>query len=1045
MNKEPSEARNAHTLEHAIKEALEHGGHLVPDQGPISVFVHHNTLHAFQHLPFHQAVQAGADTFGAAAYMPEARFRSLFHAGRITAAELNEALDAWIARQEPATQPLPNTPLRDLWWAWLAAPVEADTPGGLAWRLAEEGLASSLPQDLPAPAREALLRGGQALLAPLLEKGDLDGVLRALTGAAGRPGEEAFWTRFGVVASLDAARSLLSRRPDAVAAATLWEVVRRRTPRDEPAAVRSDATRARMARLVGEDAWRRAGQLLAQLSGVYLDEGLAYWPLQGREKGFVASGLGLLLDGAAPEPWMGALHASPALAAIQSGDADATLRLLLQEWGVRLNEVEPLILELLHLLPGWAGMFSRLERHADERAHLPGPVRLADYAAVALALIDTSLRWSLARAEIPELKRPRDVVAAARQRGGAPRRQGDHGRPLRLFLTALYVGLGADTLDAFDDATWSAWSDALDRFDAPARQSIWQEAYELRYEGQILSAIDANRRLNDLASPRQRPRLQAAFCIDDREESLRRALEELDPAMETFGIAGFFGLAIAYKGLDQAQAVTLCPVGVDPPHEIHEVPVEGHEHLHGARASRRRLWARLSGALAAASRSAILGGPLAVGLGPATAGPFTARVVAPGATDRIGRWLQSRFLPAPQTRLTVDREARTPQRADRVVGYTFQEQVDRAAIFFENIGARSGHARLFLIVGHGSTTQNNPHRSAYDCGACSGKHGDANARLMALIANKPEIRAALRERGVDIADDTWFIGCIHDTTSDDVRWFDLDRVPDTHREDLQAAQRLVERARALDALERCRRFVSAQGIRTPERALRHAEDRAQHVAEPRPECGHATNALCIVGRRALTRGLYLDRRAFLVSYDPLNDPDERILERLLAAVGPVGAGINLEYYFSYIDNERYGCGTKLPHNVMGMIGVVNGAEGDLRTGLPWQMVEIHEPVRLLVIVEGTPERLLSIAGRQPVVRELVVNGWIRLAVIDPESGAWHVFRDGAFHPSTPEEVQLPVAATSPAWFLGHLEHLPPARITAGLELTQEAAHGVAAA
>ena len=117
--------------------------------------------------------------------------------------------------------------------------------------------------------------------------------------------------------------------------------------------------------------------------------------------------------------------------------------------------------------------------------------------------------------------------------------------------------------------------------------------------------------------------------------------------------------------------------------------------------------------------------------------------------------------------------------------------------------------------------------------------------------------------------------------------------------------------------------------------------------------------------------LFLDRRAFLTSYDPTQD-DERssILERMLQAVIPVCAGINLEYYFSYVDPTGYGCGTKLPHNITSLLGVMDGAASDLRPGLPWQMVEIHEPVRLLFIIETTPEAMTRIIEDNDAIARL---------------------------------------------------------------------------
>src|SRR5437762_965210 len=66
-------------------------------------------------------------------------------------------------------------------------------------------------------------------------------------------------------------------------------------------------------------------------------------------------------------------------------------------------------------------------------------------------------------------------------------------------------------------------------------------------------------------------------------------------------------------------------------------------------------------------------------------------------------------------------------------------------------------------------------------------------------------------------------------------------------------------------------------------------------------------------------GLFLDRRAFLVSYDPVRDDDGAVLARIMEAAVPVVAGISLEYYFGYVDPTGYGCGTKLPHNVTSLL------------------------------------------------------------------------------------------------------------------------------
>ena len=187
----------------------------------------------------------------------------------------------------------------------------------------------------------------------------------------------------------------------------------------------------------------------------------------------------------------------------------------------------------------------------------------------------------------------------------------------------------------------------------------------------------------------------------------------------------------------------------------------------------------------------------------------------------------------------------------------------------------------------------------------------------------------------------------------------------------------------------------------------------------------------IVGRRWRTKGLYLDRRTFLTSYDPTQDDAEHtILARVLGPAIPVCAGISLEYYFSYVDPTGYGCGTKLPHNITSLLGVMDGAASDLRTGLPWQMVELHEPVRILFIIETTPEAMLSVMERNAAIKQLVVNDWVQLAVLDPDSPKIQVFRHGKFEPYERETSDLPVVRSSVDWYRGWRDHLGYASVIA---------------
>jgi uncharacterized protein YbcC (UPF0753/DUF2309 family) len=301
--------------------------------------------------------------------------------------------------------------------------------------------------------------------------------------------------------------------------------------------------------------------------------------------------------------------------------------------------------------------------------------------------------------------------------------------------------------------------------------------------------------------------------------------------------------------------------------------------------------------------------------------------------------------------------------------------------------------------------------------------------VLAQILNDRRVRENLLRRGIRVPDEACFVGGMHNTSNESLTFFDVDLVPDSHRIEFEAVGNDLEQVCDRDAHERCRRFHSAPLTSSIAAARQHVEGRAEDLAQVRPEWGHATNALCIVGRREWTRGLFLDRRAFLSSYDPHQDDAKgTILSRILQAVFPVCAGINLEYYFSYVDNAGFGCGTKLPHNITSLVGVMDGSVSDLRTGLPWQMVEIHEPVRILFVVETTPESIMGILGQNPGIERLCRNAWVHVAVIDPNTYELSVLQDGAFRRYQPQTAVLPQAESSSDWYRGWRDHLDFAAI-----------------
>jgi uncharacterized protein len=507
-------------------------------------------------------------------------------------------------------------------------------------------------------------------------------------------------------------------------------------------------------------------------------------------------------------------------------------------------------------------------------------------------------------------------------------------------------------------------------------KSIWQDAYEWTYYDQVLASLQQKG-----SHEQPKPSSIGIFCIDDRECSIRRHIEQLHPSFLSFGTPGHFNIETYFQAQGSLQRTKICPAPVQPTHLIVE---------HSVAQNKLKEWhfdTRTHGLL--------LGWVLTHTYGLWSAFKLALGILWPSRNTMA---VSSQQHMNPLSTLSVENLNAQVTSDGLQIGFTIAEMTALVGDLFRSIGLQDNFAPLIYIVSHGSSSANNTHYAGYDCGACSGRPGSVNARAFALMANHAAVRKALRAIAIDIPDQTHFVPVMQDTAKDEFVYYDLQQIP-AHLAGLFESDRLIfAQASELNAVERSKKFMTINSQGKPHQIHQKVQLRTVSLFEPRPELNHATNALCIVGRRQFSRDVFLDRRAFLNSYDYRIDPTGELLSGILNAVAPVCGGINLEYYFSRVDNEQLGAGSKLPHNVMGLLGVANGVDGDLRTGLPSQMIEIHDPYRLMVVIEQKAKVVFDAISRQPSTYEWFANEWVRLVCFDPEEKHFFVFQKGQFLP-----------------------------------------------
>ena len=504
----------------------------------------------------------------------------------------------------------------------------------------------------------------------------------------------------------------------------------------------------------------------------------------------------------------------------------------------------------------------------------------------------------------------------------------------------------------------------------PQLKHLWLQAWEESWQTNLVKTIKPSpqaEKTND------RPEAQLVFCIDTRSEAIRRHVEAV-ANYETFGYAGFFGIAMDYKNPENGINRKSCPPIVDSAYLVSETAkatktgqFENYKKRVSQNTFKNYFLKRMKNMLPSAF-GFVEGSGIFYGIS------LMARTLLPASLYK------ARTQQANEVESCCDTVIHKNTAAPLLETIPLAEKVGIVKSAFDLMGWRT-FAPLVIFVGHGSHSANNAFASSLDCGACAASPGRHNARMLAELANLPEVRNALaQDHNINIPQDTVFIGAEHNTTTDAIKLFDA-QVSGRFTAQLQALKSKLKRAQ-LKATQQ--RFPKAKN------SLNSAHKKANNWSETRPEWGLSKNAGFIIGSRELTKDTDLDGQCFLHSYDYKLDPAGEALEGIMKGPMTVTQWINNHYYFSTVDNATYGGGSKITHNITGKFGVVQGNGGDLKMGLPLQSLQLddeqlyHNPIRLSVLIQAPVSRVTQILTHNPALRELLDNSWIYLMVMDPE-------------------------------------------------------------
>ena len=1129
---------------------------MIPTAWPLDGFIHHNPLHGLTDFHFTKALSQGATLFGGGVWPTRSYLRDQFKKGSLTRSSLRKTLleaDVLLESDDPdpvaaldseSYAELSSLTLSKMFMSELL--IDPQTP--VFW---DKDWKNSLPgEEHEDPAWESVIDEIHHSERELGLAGDRESIRKTVVALARKvkdlhdflppqrkPPTSSFFP-FTFKERSQGGHLFFEDGPLSDPLHHLNTLIDGISPDDSSIDRLKPTPLEWLDRLAGTSLVSGLDTAMSEAAAQFMDNGQAFWALPERDKGFFS---------VFKKRWSDPLLAPDKIASCSSGLAslpdspEEAMLWVLQEMGIPPSEWVALFYREFSFLPGWSGTIRWMSESHEHRSFPPiDPTQWISLRLCTEYFLGKPLTLSLwnspfSRPAISGLCKKHPAEAAIRLLGPHPDLPREiAGKIEEMTLEEPFKGSSSAWDRLWDDLTSSHCRNLpfADLILSLSRLWVWEEgrlpdpqtltveqlaslmagysrikreklplwgltALEHHYRQGLLGQI-AHRPEKSSPAEDSQKKNQVLFCIDVRSESVRRHLETLGPH-ETKGVAGFFGLPIAFRSFGATLFHRQSPPTISPRIFLWE--------LHRPFAVRsmrnffqgRRIWRWMNHLLHELKNNIVTPYVLVEAIGWISGVPFFGRTLFPRRYGELSETITASVLPEVPTLVPLDKisekEAReivaqeqrqtirqviaekfgqknlpripgraieeflflilspdhekdnpqtslarliglTPKEeeafirdlreihhltprmeANRIeelarVGLTLNEQANLAETVLTVSGLRHSLGRLVLFLGHRSRSENNPFESALDCGACGGRDGSPNARVSAGLLNRQEVREILKKRSIIIPPDTFFMAGVHETTTDRFFFYDQEDWPESHLSEIGVLIKDLRKAGTLSAMERQTTFPDSSP-KSPKMSQVSLVKRAHDWAEVRPEWGLSGNAALVIGNRSLTSGLNLSNRVFLQEYNHSDDPRGKWLETLLSGPMVVAWWINLEHYFSSVDPRVWGSGSKVSHNVTGRLGVVVGHEGDLRFGLPRQTVMDrnkklrHEPLRLLIIVETTRERIGSALQSSLSIRKIFDLEWATLVVKEPEeAGFWRYEAGGSW---ISEEVQTQIA------------------------------------